>query len=91
MVPEIVATAPNQGTNMAIVSTVVNTIKQKNALSMAKSATGVTNSITFIICAAVVTNAPSSDPMPKSKSHDQLQNHVRKGKGHNFHNIQESG
>ena len=51
VVPETVATTPNQGTQMAIVSTVVNSISQRNALSMAKSAKSITNSITFRICA----------------------------------------
>ena len=62
VVPEDVETTPNQGTEIAIVYTVVDSINQCNALPKFKSTTSVTNSITFRICATIVTNAPSPDP-----------------------------
>ena len=46
-----------------VMVTVVDSINHNNALPMEKSVTIVTNTFTFTICVAVVTNAPSPDSL----------------------------
>ena len=47
--------------------------------------------ITFRICAAVVTNAPSPDPMTIQNVMISHKTVTKGGKGKNFHEVHESG
>ena len=58
---------------------------------MVKSTTSVIHSITFRICAAVVTNSPSPDPMTITNVMISHKTMARGEKPHKFHEVQERG